>query len=771
MTRRLYLHNPTILVSGQVNDSFSNIYPLADIPVKSVVGDLDDATHAGRTVIFGSAPGLDDLGRSYVRKVFGTGDLFIGYSSQGTHDGEINIAVDSYWAILDLRQPWSRIQRTVTLGSVPFVLQMKDYDQLFESNGAGVEFYPKANAGPTRAGVVDAITELLTVEFDAVNSYSMPFGLGLTDYLWNVGSGTITVGTSASAAITATFPVGVHEVSLTVTDTNNYEHTMYVMVVADDADGSLTIPKWFVESWEATQRGQAVSVRALSNIPRSTYPDGTVALIFDDDNGPDHYCQFVGWHHTDTAALEFVKTGFLRDTTLNLLDLAGKLDTLPGQAQALAHHDDVYTITVAADAALGAVLVVCDPLPAALEIGFVLLDPSLNEIVVQSNVAVGATAFGTDPLPAALTTSDLLTYNEGPRNWQEMYRPNLYMLLDYLARRHSFALELADWLWPTLDFALDFNTRSASAVTLYQQLAEQARIIQIDHNVSCNAQGQLQLRIDPMLQAAISRTSTVQATLAGHIRSVRLLHQRPPRYQWIRGGGAIEGWTYTATTVQVDYAIRATAFHSPGATTLNVQALPVAIPDDAVIDLIGLGGIRLPWVTVAANAAVNDTTVTVEPLADTVDVYDALVYTATEAGPDKVLTAFCIAPGKVYGQGGQTLTVSNKLVQNDGGLANMIGHLYERLNSEWGLLEFDLVGVKSLPPIDPSAMEWVTVGPLQTDHIPQRLLSLLVNGARLLPLSLTRRISARAEGESESWTLTAEVETVGHNAVIIEGSE
>jgi hypothetical protein len=55
---------------------------------------------------------------------------------------------------------------------------------------------------------------------------------GSSPYSWDVDDGTITVGTSASESMTATFPAGFRWVKLTVTDTNGEDTICYVPVAA-----------------------------------------------------------------------------------------------------------------------------------------------------------------------------------------------------------------------------------------------------------------------------------------------------------------------------------------------------------------------------------------------------------------------------------------------------------------------------------------------------------------------------------------------------------
>jgi hypothetical protein len=694
MTRHLFVYSPPVVFAAQVN--MSPTFPLAEITFDNVtVGSVAPVEALeGYTVLYGSTPGADDKGRGYIRKtsIFDN-TLLVGYSSRGTFDGECNIANNDYITVIADRRVWAKPQRFVLSDSDPFVTILKDFELTFLANGAGVEFMPKANAGPARAGIVDPDTGVLTLDFDASDSYSNPAGVGIVAWQWDFADGTITAGDDDEETATVTFPPGFRYVSLTVTDDNAWEHTMYVPVLADDPDASLCVEKWQVDNWTHSQQGQNLGVRIMSELPRATYPDGAVVMLFDDENGPDHYCDFYGWHQNDTANVEFVKTGVLRDTVLNCLDVAGRLDTLPAQTQVITGADE-------------------------------------------------------------------------PETWLEMYHPTMYLLIDYLLRWHSTALELADWSWPTLEYDLQFITREAGADTLYRQVLQQARSVEVDHNVGCNRYGQLLMRPDPNLQASISRTATVQQALSGHIRSLRVPHERPPRYQWIRGGGVIEGWALvTGGSVQVEYVIRPSAFADIGAVSIATYPLPVALADDDVLYLRGLGGVLLPWVTVSATASLGATSVSVDALTETVEVWSELVFTATETGPSVIPTTFCMAPGLVPGQGSQSMTVNNKLVQNDGGLQNMIGQLYAKLNSEWGTLEFDLVGVESMTPIDPAAMTWVTVGAFAAENIPQRLLALFANGARLLPLQLTRNVDEREGGTFETWSLSAIVETLGRNAV------
>jgi hypothetical protein len=86
------------------------------------------------------------------------------------------------------------------------------------------------------------VSETGIITLDAGNSIPMAEGATITTYAWDVEDGTITVGTSSSPSITATFPLGFRYVHLTVTDSNGKTHTTHVPVLV--YDDSLTLNRF-----------------------------------------------------------------------------------------------------------------------------------------------------------------------------------------------------------------------------------------------------------------------------------------------------------------------------------------------------------------------------------------------------------------------------------------------------------------------------------------------------------------------------------------------
>lgn len=326
MTMRLFLLQPTVVFQARVNLA-SPVFPLDQIPFDTVTTGAYTDIKVGQTVLLGSSAGASDLGRQRVRKTPTSSILYVGRSSQGVGDGELNVSDNQYITVIDLYMVWSKIGYIDPDTGEQF--KDSDIDYVDQTSSPP----PVSNCGPGTAATIDSGTGKITVQFVGTNSFAVANGASISTYLWSVGDGTITVGTSASSTITATFPAGFRWVSLTVTDSNGKTHISRCPVYARDPASDTTIPNWQMESHRITQQGQEISVKVLSSIPATTYPDGTLALVWENEpaSASDRsHMLGIFWHHVDPAQIAAQRTGTLKDTTLTLLDVAGKLDTLPG---------------------------------------------------------------------------------------------------------------------------------------------------------------------------------------------------------------------------------------------------------------------------------------------------------------------------------------------------------------------------------------------------------------------------------------------------------
>ena len=294
MTLRLFVLNPDIVLAARVNQS-SFSYPLLSVTFDTVTtgafGDVED----GMTVLFGTSAGADDLGRTRVRGAATSTVLSIARSSQGNRDGEIDIVDNAYITVLYDYRVWAKNPHIDTDTNESFKDEIDWTDET-------TDIPPVANAGVAVFATIAA--GIITVDFDSGNSFAVADGAALSSYLWVVVDGSITVGVATDATITATFPVGFRYVSLTVTDDNGKSHTTRVPVYARLATADTSIETFQITRHRITRQGQQMSVRVLESLLETTYPDGTLCMIAEDDpsSAADRSnLVFVGWHMEDPA--------------------------------------------------------------------------------------------------------------------------------------------------------------------------------------------------------------------------------------------------------------------------------------------------------------------------------------------------------------------------------------------------------------------------------------------------------------------------------------
>lgn len=327
---RLFVLAPATVFAAQVNAA-SFDYPLAEVPYDGVTTGAYGDIQPGMTVLFGSAPGLDDLGRQRIRKAATADTLYFGRSSRGTHDGEVKLSDNAHITVLDDYRVWAKIPRIDVDESAdpPTSTIYKDHD--LEVSDHTTDLPPVANAGPGFAATIDPVTSVITVAFSALTSFSVSME-GIVSWLWDVADGTLTDGTAGSIQITATFPAGFRWVSLTVTDSNGKSHTAHVPVYARDPNDDDSIGAFLPTRHTLTAQGQQLTLRILQDIPAATYPDGTLVLLWEDepsDPADRSHMKFIGWHHDDSAQIAAERLYLRRDTEFSCLDVAGKLDALP----------------------------------------------------------------------------------------------------------------------------------------------------------------------------------------------------------------------------------------------------------------------------------------------------------------------------------------------------------------------------------------------------------------------------------------------------------
>lgn len=336
----IYFDTPPVVFKARVNMP-TTIYPVTHITFDGVtVGAFGDLI-PDMTLTLGTFEGGDNLGRVRVQNVATATEIAVGRISQGIEDGTLDIQDNAYISVYDDYRVWAKIPR-MTLDDdpdTPDVDTFKDSDiAVFSYND---EIPPKANAGGFYAGYIDPITGLITVQFPKGGvdvSYAVAQGATITDHLWDVVDGTIIVGSSTSAVITATFPAGRRWVGLTVTDSNGKVQTSRTFVLAVDPDDDVTYQDIGELSFSLTPSGTKVDMVLNAPLPRTTYMDGCLVLIWQEestDPGSRSHMRFCGWLQTEEWTIGSGKKGLTKNTTVHAVDVAGRLMELPGFPQAL----------------------------------------------------------------------------------------------------------------------------------------------------------------------------------------------------------------------------------------------------------------------------------------------------------------------------------------------------------------------------------------------------------------------------------------------------
>lgn len=341
---RVYWHAPEPIFQARVNLA-SPTYPIANITYDNVTTGAYTDLGADMLITLGSAAGLDDYGRGRLRQAPTATTLKVGRSSQGTEDGQLEVVDNAYISVYEDYRVWSKIP---VIGPAPNYVEYKDTD--IPVSDRTEEPPPIANLGSDFAGSVDPSTDTLTVFFAGSNSMAVADGATIASYAWEAPGGTFVNGTDATDAdVYIEFEAGAHWVRLTVTDSNGKTNTGHRFVLADDPDDSLCVSGMQVQTITRTQQGSTARLRVLEDLPRADYPDGAKVIIWEDrpslDGVSRDHMLFVGWHQTDQASSLALETHLRRETQLTCVDVAGRMDSLPGFAQRLEVPDEEEGLT------------------------------------------------------------------------------------------------------------------------------------------------------------------------------------------------------------------------------------------------------------------------------------------------------------------------------------------------------------------------------------------------------------------------------------------
>lgn len=455
----LYFYQAPAVLKARVNMPGTITYPVTELTFDGVtLGDYTDVV-ADLTLLLGSTDGGDEYGRTRVQNVATSTTIPVGRVSQGNNDGELNVVDNAFVTVLLEFRVWSKLPY-----SAPSGIDYKDAN--IEVGDYNENPPPQANMGTGFADYIDD-DDIITVAFDASDSYAVADGATIVSYAWNIEDGTVIDGALDEVSVTATFPAGVRYVSLTVVDSNDKPHSTRRLVLAVDPDNDPTI-KFQVENHRIEMRGQTIAFGLLDNMLRSSVRDGSACIFWADEPitpSDRSHVLLYGYHQSDSFNIRATPTGLIRTTVLNCVDVAGRLASLPGFPQALQREPEE--------------------------------DEDGNPIDIM---------------------------------WALMPTLDMRKCLHYLAFWHSTALGVTDFLLPESLSDYPSMRLDSTGASLYDQINSRAQSCVPDHWLTCNIQGQLAVRPDWMLLDFDDRPADTAGTLTEDFwNDIRVDYTRPPR--------------------------------------------------------------------------------------------------------------------------------------------------------------------------------------------------------------------------------------------------
>lgn len=475
---KLYIDRPETIFAARVNQT-TFTYPLSQVTFDTVTTGAFGSIEVGQTVLFGSTAGAADLGRQRVRLAATSTVLYIGESSDGDQDGQLNLADNMFITVINDRRLWGIPARFKDDPSNP--VQYKDYDLQVSSGGRNyaTDPGPKANGGADRIGELAGGATSYAFDFTDASLY-VTDGSSFASRLWNVKDGTITVGSTTSASITATFPKGRRYITFRATDSNGHQHTHYILVVVTDPSDATWKPitQFEITDHRNTEGGAVLGVIIREDIPATTFYDGVEVFYYETE----YYAGVAG--------------SLAGPTTVKQVKAMGWLDLESENPEA------------------------------SLEDG--ILKPFEARIVSTA-----------ERLRQLNLLPQLLKYKEsGADEWDELEALTSNRMLWYLLNWHSTATQRCQLIITSWDS--EIKRWATKAGTVWEQAAECATARA--RKLTCDQYGVLRVLNNQQIVTAANRTATVIIALTeADYAEARLERRTRPFTYWLDGRGITLG--------------------------------------------------------------------------------------------------------------------------------------------------------------------------------------------------------------------------------------
>lgn len=344
----VYVSRPKLKFAARVNQA-STDYPTDKLVFDNVtVGAYSDIRN-GMTVLLGSTALGDDRGRNRVRRrpngeVSTSSEVYVGRYSQGLRDGELSVIDNDYITVNDQRMVWA-VPPYITDEGVTY----KDSEVGFADDIAQP---PVVIMGAHRMKIVDGALSTATFDFDGSDSYTThPDADGSLDYYWDFGDGTFS---TSATEVAHEYSPGEYWVMLRIEDNLGNASYGYRMIAVLEKDSPQLLNGFTIQQHTQARDGQTMRIQLNQPLPVEDSPDGGMVLVtvrevygFNGEHsfydiGDSGQTLFAGWIQDEANEGSADGGNYRARTTLNLVDVAGRLKSLPAFPQ-LVERDDTPT--------------------------------------------------------------------------------------------------------------------------------------------------------------------------------------------------------------------------------------------------------------------------------------------------------------------------------------------------------------------------------------------------------------------------------------------
>lgn len=333
----LYIYTPVAIFQARAVESYSSgvQYPTIELLYENVtLGDYEDI-RPGMTVFLGTTLGGRELGAHRVKDVT-ISTIYVGWTSDGTHDGELHILPGAYITVFEDYRIWTK---------TPFI-QLSDGSTYKDFNIGWLSATAKvvvANAGGTIAGDIDTDTGYLRAIVNA--DTSLTTAGTIVAYTWEIADCILVTGGLDEEEIEIDIPPGFRYIYLTVENSFGNTHTKKIPVLADDPEDRITYRIGVEQiSRQLSINGQRATIR-VQGLDLSEVPDGALVIYYEDEYyggikgslnaGSKPHIKFTGWIANSNESASGSETGGIAETTLECWDAGLMLSNLVAFSQTI----------------------------------------------------------------------------------------------------------------------------------------------------------------------------------------------------------------------------------------------------------------------------------------------------------------------------------------------------------------------------------------------------------------------------------------------------